>query len=147
VSHLLCVKKSIYSSINKMSGTWSSGEAFPFGAAPATGGRRRHSRKHLGVGMMEKGGNYGYSMKMGGRRRHTMKMEEGGRRRMHKTGGEDVAPPSSDVKEDAQSLAAASMPKTMDAGKRRHTKAKKVAKALLKLSKKLEKGGRRHRKN
>jgi len=39
-----------------MSGTWSSSEAFPFGAAPATGGRRRHSRKHLGVGVMEKGG-------------------------------------------------------------------------------------------
>jgi len=119
-----------------MSGTWSSSEAFPFGAAPATGGRRRHSRKHLGVGVMEKGG----------RRRHTMKMEEGGRRRHHsKKGGEEVAPPSAEIKEDAQAIAAASTPKTMDAGKRRHTKAKKVAKALLKLSKKLEKGGRRRK--
>lgn len=115
-----------------MSGVWSSSEAFPFGAATATGGRRS-SRKHLGVGVMEKGG----------RRRTAKKMEAGKRRKSY--GGEEVAPPSTEIKEDAQAIAAASTPKTMEAGKRRHTKAKKVAKALLKLSKKLEKGGRRRK--
>jgi hypothetical protein len=54
-------------------------------------------------------------------------------------------PPPPEVKEDAAQLAGAMVPKTMEAGRRRHTKAKKVAKALLKLSKKLEKGGRRRR--
>jgi hypothetical protein len=45
------------------------------------------------------------------------------------------------VKEDAAQLAGADAPKTLEGGRRRHTKAKKVAKALLKLSKKL--GARR----
>ena len=49
------------------------------------------------------------------------------------------------MKEDAAQLAGADAPKTLEGGRKRHTKAKKVAKALLKLSKKLEKGGRRRR--
>jgi hypothetical protein len=65
-----------------------------------------------------------------------------GRRRR---GGELPAPPPSEVKEDAAQLAGADAPKTLEGGRKRHTKAKKVAKALLKLSKKLEKGGRRRR--
>jgi hypothetical protein len=42
-------------------------------------------------------------------------------------------------------IAGATAPKTLEGGRKRHTKAKKVAKALLKLSKKLAKGGRRRR--
>jgi hypothetical protein len=49
------------------------------------------------------------------------------------------------VKDAAAQIAGADAPKTMEGGRKRHTKAKKVAKALLKLSKKLEKGGRRRR--
>ena len=118
-----------------MSGYWSSASASPFGAAPATGGRRRHTRK---------GGD---EMVAGRRRRHSRRhlMEEGGRRR-HRGGDEMPPPPPAEVKEDAAQLAGAAVPKTMEAGRRRHTKAKKVAKALLKLSKKLS-AGRRHRKH
>jgi hypothetical protein len=103
-----------------MSGAWTSSEAFPFSGAAATGGRRR---------------------------RHTKKAEGGRRRRAHK-GGDEVMPaaPPAAVTEDAAAIAGAKMPKTMEAGRRRHTKAKKVAKALLKLSKKL-KAGKRSRKH
>ena len=118
-----------------MSGYWSSASASPFGAAPATGGRRRrHTRR---------GGD---EMVAGRRRRHSRRggdeMVAGRRRRR---GGADVAPPPAEVKEDAAQLAGADAPKTLEGGRKRHTKAKKVAKALLKLSKKLEKGGRRRR--
>ena len=117
-----------------MSGYWSSASASPFGAAPATGGRRRrHTRR---------GGD---EMVAGRRRRHSRRGGEemvAGRRRR---GGADVAPPPAEVKEDAAQLAGADAPKTLEGGRKRHTKAKKVAKALLKLSKKLEKGGRRRR--
>jgi len=118
----------------QMSGYWSSASASPFGAAPATGGRRRrHTRR---------GGD---EMVAGRRRRHSRRGGEemvAGRRRR---GGELPAPPPSEVKEDAAQLAGADAPKTLEGGRKRHTKAKKVAKALLKLSKKLEKGGRRRR--
>lgn len=129
MSHLLCVKYSIQSSIKQMSGQWSSLEANPFASGPSVGGRRRrHTRR---------GGD---EMVAGRRRRHSV----AGRRR-HRGGDEVPAPPPAEVKEDAAMIAGASVPKTMEAGRRRHTKAKKVAKALLKLSKKLEKGGRRRR--
>lgn len=108
-----------------MSGAWSSSEALPFSGAAATGGRRRRSAK----------------VAEGGRRRRTAKVE-GGRRRK----GGDVAPPPADVKAAAEDLASVSAPQTMEAGRRRHTKAKKVAKALLKLSKKL-KASKRSRKH
>ena len=99
-----------------MSGQWSSLEANPFASGPATGGRRR---------------------------RHTAKA---GRRHRVKKGGDELpAPPPAEVKEDAAMIAGATAPKTLEGGRKRHTKAKKVAKALLKLSKKLSKGGRRHR--
>ena len=101
-----------------MSGYWSSASASPFGAAPATGGRRRRTARRGGEELVA------------GRRRR---------------GGADVAPPPAEVKEDAAQLAGADAPKTLEGGRKRHTKAKKVAKALLKLSKKLEKGGRRRR--
>jgi len=79
----------------------------------------------------------------GRRRRHTKKA---GRRHRVKKGGDELpAPLPAEVKEDAAAIAGAKVPKTMEAGRRRHTKAKKVAKALLKLSKKLEKGGRRRK--
>jgi hypothetical protein len=54
------------------------------------------------------------------------------------------APPPAEVKEDAAQIAGADAPKTLEGGRKRHTKAKKVAKALLKLSKKLSAGRRRH---
>jgi hypothetical protein len=54
------------------------------------------------------------------------------------------APPPAEVKEDAAQIAGADAPKTLEGGRRRHTKAKKVAKALLKLSKKLGARRRRH---
>jgi hypothetical protein len=85
-------------------------------------------------------------MVAGRRRRHSRRGGEemvAGRRR--RRGGADVAPPPAEVKEDAAQLAGADAPKTLEGGRKRHTKAKKVAKALLKLSKKLEKGGRRRR--
>lgn len=118
-----------------MSGYWSSASASPFGAAPATGGRRRRTARRGGEELVA------------GRRRHSRRGGEelvAGRRRR---GGADPLPPPppAAVKEDAAQLAGATVPKTMEAGRRRHTKAKKVAKALLKLSKKLEKGGRRRR--
>jgi hypothetical protein len=104
-------------------------------AAPAAGGRRRrHSRR---------GGD---ELVAGRRRRHSRRGGDelvAGRRRR---GGDLPAPPPAEVKEDAAQLAGADMPKTMEAGRRRHTKAKKVAKALLKLSKKLA-AGRRSRKH
>jgi hypothetical protein len=111
-----------------MSGSWSSSEALPLSGAATTGGRRRRSAK----------------VAEGGRRRRTAKAE-GGRRRRHAKGG-DVAPPPADVKAAAEDLASVSAPQTMEAGQRRHTKAKKVAKALLKLSKKL-KASKRSRKH
>ena len=119
-----------------MSGYWSSASASPFGAAPATGGRRRRTARRGGEELVA-----------GRRRRHSRRGGEelvAGRRRR---GGADPMPPPPppEVKEDAAQLAGAMVPKTMEAGRRRHTKAKKVAKALLKLSKKLEKGGRRRR--
>uniref|UniRef100_A0A6C0CHN7 Uncharacterized protein n=1 Tax=viral metagenome TaxID=1070528 RepID=A0A6C0CHN7_9ZZZZ len=80
----------------------------------------------------------------GGRRRRNTK--KAGRRHRVKKGGDELpAPLPAEVKEDAAAIAGAKVPKTMEAGRRRHTKAKKVAKALLKLSKKLEKGGRRRK--
>jgi len=108
---------------------------FASGAPAAGGRRRRHSRR---------GGD---ELVAGRRRRHSRRGGEelvAGRRRR---GGADPMPPPPppEVKEDAAQLAGAMVPKTMEAGRRRHTKAKKVAKALLKLSKKLEKGGRRRR--
>lgn len=118
-----------------MSGYWSSASASPFGSAPATGGRRRTARR-------------GGEELVAGRRRHSRRGGEelvAGRRRSRRGGAEIPAPPPAEVKEDAAQLAGATVPKTMEAGRRRHTKAKKVAKALLKLSKKLEKGGRRRR--
>ena len=88
-----------------------------FGAAsPSVGGRRRRSRR---------GGDELVA----------------GRRRRHRGGADMPAPPPAEVKEDAAQLAGADAPKTLEGGRRRHTKAKKVAKALLKLSKKL--GARR----
>ena len=105
-----------------MSGYWSSASASPFGAAPATGGRRRRTARRGGDELVA------------------------GRRRRHSRRGGDVpAPPPAEVKEAAAQIAGADAPKTMEGGRKRHTKAKKVAKALLKLSKKLEKGGRRRR--
>ena len=105
-------------------------------SAAVSGGRRHHSRKHhLGVGKMEEGGR---------RRRHSVKA--GRRHRKHKGGDEMPAPPPAEVKEDAAQIAGADAPKTLEGGRKRHTKAKKVAKALLKLSKKLS-AGRRHRKH
>jgi hypothetical protein len=67
-----------------------------------------------------------------------------GRRRR---GGADPMPPPppAEVKDEAAKIAGAAPPKTLEGGRKRHTKAKRVAKALLKLSKKLEKGGRRRR--
>ena len=118
-----------------MSGYWSSASASPFGAAPATGGRRRrHTRR---------GGD---ELVAGRRRRHSRRGGEemvAGRRRR---GGADMPPPPPAAdKEAAAQIAGADAPKTLEGGRKRHTKAKKVAKALLKLSKKLEKGGRRRR--
>jgi len=101
-------------------------------SAPVSGGRRHRSRKHLGVGA--EGGR---------RRRHSVKA---GRRRHHKGGDEMPAPPPAEVKEDAVQIAGADAPATVAGARKRHTKAKKVAKALLKLSKKLS-AGRRHRKH
>jgi len=119
-----------------MSGYWSSASASPFGAAPATGGRRRrHTRKG------------GEEMVAGRRRRHSRRGGEemvAGRRR-RRGGAELPPPPPAEVKEDASQIAGADAPRTLEGGRKRHTKAKKVAKALLKLSKKLEKGGRRRR--
>lgn len=121
-----------------MSGYWSSASASPFGAAPATGGRRRrHTRK---------GGEE--AAVAGRRRRHSRRGGEeamvAGRRRRGGA-GELPPPPPPAVKEDAAQIAGADAPRTMEGGRKRHTKAKRVAKALLKLSKKLEKGGRRRR--
>lgn len=105
-----------------------------FGAAsPSVGGRRRRSRR---------GGD---ELVAGRRRRHSRRGGDemlAGRRR-HRGGADMPAPPPAEVKEDAAQLAGADAPKTLEGGRRRHTKAKKVAKALLKLSKKL--GGRRRR--
>ena len=106
-------------------------------AAPATGGRRRrHSRRggdELVAGRRRRSSRRGGDEMVAGRRRHR--------------GGDELpAPPPAEVKEDAAQLAGATVPKTMEAGRRRHTKAKKVAKALLKLSKKLA-AGRRSRKH
>ena len=98
--------------------------------APAAGGRRRHSRR---------GGD---ELVAGRRRRHSRRggdeMVAGRRRR-----GGDVAPPPASVTQAAGELVDAGVPKTLEGGRKRATKAKKVAKALLKLSKKL--GGRRRR--
>jgi hypothetical protein len=119
----------------QMSGYWSSASASPFGAAPATGGRRRRTARRGGEELVA-----------GRRRRHSRRGGEelvAGRRR--RGGAEMPPPPPADVKEAASQLAGADAPKTMEGGRKRHTKAKKVAKALLKLSKKLEKGGRRRR--
>ena len=121
-----------------MSGYWSSASASPFGAAPATGGRRRSRRRG------------GEDPLVAGRRRRTARrggdeqLAVAGRRR-RRGGAEMPAPPPAEVKEAASQIAGADAPKTMEGGRKRHTKAKKVAKALLKLSKKLEKGGRRRR--
>ena len=104
----------------QMSGYWSSASASPFGAAPATGGRRRRTARRGGEELVA------------GRRRR-------------RGGAEMPPPPPAEVKEAASQIAGADAPKTMEGGRKRHTKAKKVAKALLKLSKKLEKGGRRRR--
>lgn len=102
-------------------------------AAPSVGGRRRRSRR-------------GGDELVAGRRRRSRRggdeMVAGRRRR----GGDMPAPPPAEVKEDAAQLAGADAPKTLEGGRKRHTKAKKVAKALLKLSKKLS-AGRRHRKH
>ena len=117
-----------------MSGYWSSASASPFGAAPATGGRRRRTARRGGDELVA-----------GRRRRHSRRGGDelvAGRRRR---GGDVPAPPPAEVKEAAAQIAGADAPKTMEGGRKRHTKAKKVAKALLKLSKKLEKGGRRRR--
>jgi len=103
-----------------------------FGAAsPSVGGRRRRSRR---------GGD---ELVAGRRRRSRRGGDElvAGRRRRHRGGADMPAPPPAEVKEDAAQLAGADAPKTLEGGRRRHTKAKKVAKALLKLSKKL--GARR----
>jgi hypothetical protein len=99
-------------------------------AAPSVGGRRRRSRR---------GGD---ELVAGRRRRSRRGGDEmvAGRRR-HRGGADMPAPPPAEVKEDATQLAGADAPKTLEGGRRRHTKAKKVAKALLKLSKKL--GARR----
>lgn len=118
-----------------MSGYWSSASASPFGAAPATGGRRRRTARRGGEELVA------------GRRRHSRRGGEelvAGRRR-RRGGAEMPPPPPADVKDAAAQIAGADAPKTMEGGRKRHTKAKKVAKALLKLSKKLEKGGRRRR--
>lgn len=106
-------------------------------AAPAAGGRRRrHSRRggdELVAGRRRRSTRRGGDEMVAGRRRHR--------------GGEDVpAPPPAEVKEDATQLAGADAPATVAGARKRHTKAKKVAKALLKLSKKLS-AGRRHRKH
>lgn len=107
-------------------------------AAPAAGGRRRrHSRR---------GGD---ELVAGRRRRSSRRGGDemvAGRRRRHRGGDELPAPPPAEVKEDAAQLAGADAPKTLEGGRKRHTKAKKVAKALLKLSKKLA-AGRRSRKH
>lgn len=81
-------------------------------------------------------------MVAGRRRRHSRRGGDelvAGRRRR----GGDVAPPPASVTQAAGELADANLPKTLEGGRKRATKAKKVAKALLKLSKKL--GGRRRR--
>ena len=99
--------------------------------APAAGGRRRSRRR---------GGED--SMVAGRRRRHSRRGGDelvAGRRRR----GGDVAPPPASVTQAAGELADANLPKTLEGGRKRATKAKKVAKALLKLSTKL--GGRRRR--
>lgn len=118
-----------------MSGYWSSASASPFGAAPATGGRRRRTARRGGEELVA-----------GRRRRHSRRggdeMVAGRRRR---GGAELPPPPPPAVKEAAGQIAGADAPRTLEGGRKRHTKAKKVAKALLKLSKKLEKGGRRRR--
>jgi hypothetical protein len=62
-----------------------------------------------------------------------------GRRRR----GGEVTPPPAAVTQAAGELVDANLPKTLEGGRKRATKAKRVAKALLKLSKKL--GGRRRR--
>ena len=103
---------------------------FASGAPAAGGRRRRHSRR---------GGD---ELVAGRRRRHSRRggdeMVAGRRRR-----GGDVAPPPASVTQAAGELVDAGVPKTLEGGRKRATKAKKVAKALLKLSKKL--GGRRRR--
>ena len=66
----------------------------------------------------------------------------GGRRRHSRRGG-DVAPPPASITQAAGELVTAGAPATLEGGRKRATKAKRVAKALLKLSKKL--GGRRRR--
>ena len=106
-----------------------------FGAAsPSVGGRRRRSRR---------GGD---ELVAGRRRRSRRGGDEmvAGRRRRHRGGADMPAPPPAEVKEDAAQIAGADAPKTLEGGRRRHTKAKKVAKALLKLSKKLGARRRRH---
>lgn len=118
-----------------MSGYWSSASASPFGAAPAHGGRRRRTARRGGDELVA------------GRRRHSRRGGDelvAGRRRR---GGADPMPPPppAPIKEAAGQIAGADAPRTLEGGRKRHTKAKKVAKALLKLSKKLEKGGRRRR--
>jgi hypothetical protein len=104
-------------------------------AAPAVGGRRRrHSRRggdELVAGRRRRSSRRGGDEMVAGRRRR---------------GGDLPAPPPAEVKEDAAQLAGADAPKTLEGGRKRHTKAKKVAKALLKLSKKLA-AGRRSRKH
>ena len=104
---------------------------FASGAPAAGGRRRRHSRR---------GGD---EMVAGRRRRHSRRggdeMVAGRRRRR----GGEVAPPPAAVTQAAGELADANLPKTLEGGRKRATKAKRVAKALLKLSKKL--GGRRRR--
>ena len=103
---------------------------FASGAPAAGGRRRRHSRRggdELVAGRRRRSARRGGDEMVAGRRRR----------------GGDVAPPPASVTQAAGELVDAGVPKTLEGGRKRATKAKKVAKALLKLSKKL--GGRRRR--
>ena len=111
-----------------MSGSLSPAD-FASGAPAAGGRRRRHSRR-------------GGDELVAGRRRHSRRGGDelvAGRRRR----GGDVAPPPASITQAAGELVTAGAPVTLEGGRKRATKAKRVAKALLKLSKKL--GGRRRR--
>ena len=115
-----------------MHGTSLSPADFTSGAPSVGGRRRRHSRKG------------GEELMGGRRRRHSRKGGEelmGGRRR--RRGGNEVTPPPASITQAAGELVTAGAPATLEGGRKRATKAKRVAKALLKLSKKL--GGRRRR--